>query len=918
LILWSPCDTSDFGEYRATNTGGKTLALERLVHILRSRWRSLFHRQQIDQELDDEINSHLDLAIDENIAKGMTPQEARRAARIELGGVEQVREEVRVLRAGAWLDTLFQDARFGVRMLQKSPGFSLVAVLTLALGIGSTTIMFSAIYGALIAPVPYKNSNQLAYVYIHDASQPTIDGRRSFSVPEFMDYREQNTVFVDMMGVSYPLDVLDTSGQGTELFEGSFVTPNSFEFLGVNPFLGRGITSEDGKQNSSSVFAMSYRLWSKDFNRNPGVLGTTMILNGVPRTLVGIMPPRFLLADSDIWIPVRWSHTDISNSETFNVPLRLQAMGRLKRGVSLEAAAADFDVIARRLAAVYPKNYPKEFTVLTKTLVQGGPKPVEGILYTLMAAVLLLLLIACSNIANLLLARATTREREMAVRASLGASGGRLIRQLLVEGLILAVGGCVVGCIFAYIGLREFVAAIPPHTFLPEVVIAMNPVVLLFAVCVALFTTLLSGLAPATYAVRGALCPRMTGSGKGSSAGLRQSKLRASLVIAEVALSVLLLLSAGLMMRTMVALNHVDLGFNPANILSANLAFPKGDTAQQRRLFFGEVLRRVTALPGVVAATITLGLPFYGAPKTELTLAGRAHSGRRDAFVDLCSDGYFQTLGLPLMRGRLLSETDIYSMRRVTVVNQTLARDYFGNEDPIGQKIRFNVFDRLPNTDTPHDAYFEIIGIVQDARNQGLRNLPMPEAFVPYTISREGNRGILVRTTSDPILMLRSVRQAIWAVDPDATLSETDSMTNLVKEHFSYAGPEFEFVSLGTFAGIGLALVIIGVFSVMDYIVSLQTHEIGIRMALGAQRGNILRAVIGKGLMLVATGTVIGLCASFGLTRFLASQIFGITATDPWTFGGVVASIVVVGLAACYVPALRAMRVDPMVALRYE
>jgi len=814
------------------------------------------------------------------------------------------------------LDWLWRDSRFGLRSLAKERRSNLLAILALSLGIGCTTIIFSAIYSILRDPVPYKNQNQLIYVYIHDKSQPTIDGRNDFSVPEFMDYREQNNVFVDMMGFRY-MDVLYANGEGTQLFDGCFVTPNSFEFLGVNPLMGRWITSEDGKPGSPPVFAMSNQLWRKQFNQDPKILGTTMTLNGVPRTLVGIMPPRFLLNDSDIWIPISLSHSDISNSDTGNVPLFFQALGRLKPGVSLQTVAADFETIARRLVTVYPRNYPKQFTVVAKTLAQADAGPNRGVLYTLMGAVSMLLLIACSNVANLLLARATAREREIAIRASLGASRGQLIRQLLVESLILAASGCIVGCIFAYLGLKGLVAAIPPGTFLPEVVITMSPVALFFAVGVAIVTTLLCGLAPAIHAVRGELYTRLMGTGKGVSADFRHGKLRASLVIVEVGLSIVLLTGAGLMMRTFFAVEHVDLGFNPESILIGKLPLPKGhyDSAKQQELFFRQVLQRVTALPGVIAATITVSLPPEGGPQSEVTVPGKTHSERWDAMLDLCSEGYFQTLGRQLVNGRLLSETDIDLTRRVAVVNQTLAHNYFKNENPIGQTIKFHLLDRLP--DAPHDAYFEIIGIVRDAENQGLRSSPMPEAFIPISISGAGSRGILIKTATDPLLMLPSVRREIWAVDSNVPLAQTGSLEGYLKQ-FSYAGPEFDLIAVGTSAGIGLALAIIGVFSVMAYTVSLQTHEIGVRMALGAQQTDILQMILLKGLQLIAASVAVGLLASFGLTRLIANQIWGVSPTDTRTFCLAVVVILVAGLMACLLPARRAAQVDPLITLRYE
>ena len=451
-------------------------------------------------------------------------------------------------------------------------------------------------------------------------------------------------------------------------------------------------------------------------------------------------------------------------------------------------------------------------------------------LYTMLAAVFMLLLIACSNVANLLLTRATVRDREIALRASIGASRGRLIRQLLVESLVLAAAGCAAGCAFAYFGLKVVVATIPWGPLPDEAVIGLNPAVLVFALGTTILTTLICGLAPAVHAVRGNLHARLAGSGKGVSGDFRHGKLRGGLVIAEVGLSMVLLVGAGLMMRTVFALTHVNLGFNPSAILFAQLTLPQGhyDTAERKKIFFQQVLDRVKALPGVVAAAETFSRPPFGARHSDVSVLGKVHSERRETMLDLCSDGFFETLGVRLLRGRPLSRTDVESARHVAVVNQALARSFFGQQDPIGEKIKFNAFDQLP--DTPRDAYFEIIGVVSDFKNRGLQNLPAPEAFVPYTISGIGSRTILARTALDPNLLLTSIRQAVWAVDSGVAFHDSGSIQSFLQEN-SYQGPQFGLISLGAFAAVGLVLVIIGVFSVMVYTVSLQKHEIGIRVA---------------------------------------------------------------------------------------
>jgi putative ABC transport system permease protein len=402
------------------------------------------------------------------------------------------------------------------------------------------------------------------------------------------------------------------------------------------------------------------------------------------------------------------------------------------------------------------------------------------------------------------------------------------------------------------------------------------------------------------------------------SAGARHGRLRSALVVGEVALSVLLLAGAGLLIRSLLVLQHVDLGFNPRNVLSADLALPNAryGTADEKTRFLRQVLQRVKTLPGVTAATETFGLPPFGFPNSDVTILGKTHREQWFADFDLCDQDYFNVLGLPLLRGRLLDQEDVDSAARVIVINQTLARAYFSGEDPIGKTVKFNVFDQV--ADTPHDAYFQIIGIVPDIRNAGLRNEPLPQAFMPYTITGVGTgRAIMVRTAVAPLSLLPEVRKQIWEVDSNVAISESGTLESYLYR-YGYAQPEFSLMALGAFAAVGLVLVIIGVFSVMAYSVSLQTHEIGVRMALGAQSSDILRMVLSKGTRLIVAGLMIGLAASAGLTRFLSSEIWGISATDPLTFGAVAALILVVGLAACALPSHSATRVDPMVALRYE
>jgi putative ABC transport system permease protein len=808
------------------------------------------------------------------------------------------------------INRLWQELRYGIRGLRKDRTFAVLAIFALALGIGASTIIFSVIDNILIEPFPYKDSDRLTQFFVSDTSRAEQFGRGVFTMPEYLAFKEQNHVFEDMVGTSNH-DVLYTTGDGTKQFSGGDITTNAFEFLGIHPLLGRAIVPDDARAGAPPVVLLSYKVWHDEFNSDPKVVGTSVVLNGEQRTIIGVMPLRFRFGALDMWLPLTYSNNDTSMFH------RMWLLSRRKPGVSLRAVASDLDVIAHRLATEYPKDYPTKFEVKTMTLADSVVGQFRVMLFALMAAVAMLLLIACSNVANLLLARATAREKEIAIRASLGAGRGRIVMQLLTESFALAAAGCALGYLFAYAGLKGVMAAIPEGIIPAESHVSLNFAVLLFAISVTFVTTLLCGLAPALHAVRGELHNRLKDSGKGTSTGLAQGKFRSGLVISQVALSIVLLVGAGLMMRSLFALQHVDLGLNPVNILVARTPLPKGryDTAEQKRVFFRQVLQKVSALPGVLSATETSALPPYGGIGSEITVPGKTHSDKWESLFQLCSEGYFPTVGFQIRRGRLLAESDVESARHVAVVNQTLAHKFFGKEDPLGRSIKFNFLDTVP--DAPHDAYFEIIGIVSDAKNRGLQEPAMAEAFLPYTITGMFERGVLVRTSVEPLSMLKSVREAIWSVDRGVALTLTGTLEDYLRR-FSYAQPRFGLILFGAFAGMGLMLVAIGIFSVMAYMVTLQTREIGIRMALGAQRDTVLMMVLRRGLLLIAIGIIAGELVSLGLTRLVQSQIWGVSAHDPLTFGAVLAVLIAVGMTASFLPARRAMQVDPLVALRHE
>jgi predicted permease len=809
--------------------------------------------------------------------------------------------------------TFWQDVRFGLRMMAKNQGFAVIAVLTLGLGIGATTAIWSAFDSLLLHPFPYRDANRLATPAVSFPDEPSVT---RFPVPIFLDFQEQNQTFEDIIGLAYT-GIHYKESAGTEQLTGGWVTPNTFTFLGIKPFLGREITQEDGEPGSPAVLVMSYVSWTKLFNRDPKILGATLNLNGTPRTLVAIMPPRFRFGDCDLWMPLALNRSTFITG--FGVqPNEVWTIGRLKQGVSLKAAAADLEVIATHFEKTYPAWFRIHYKLVVNSLTEESVGNLKPTLYALIGAVTMLLLIACSNVANLLLARATAREKEMAIRASMGATRNRLIRQLLVESGLLAAMSCAAGCLFAYFGLKGIAAAIPTDMIPSEVALRLQPTALLFAGALSVLTSLLCGIAPALHAAQRNLPVGLAGSAKSANANFRHGKLRSGLVIIEVALSIVLLIGTGLMVRTLGALKKVNIGFDPTHVVYAELSFPEGryDTAEQKRVFFGKLLDRLAAVPGVVAATEATSLPPYSFGWTQIVIPGKTHSEPWGVTFDMCSEGYFETLGRQLLRGRLLSHSDVDSARHVAVINQTLARSYFGDENPVGHTMKFSTFEEWA-ADWPRNAYFEVIGIIADAKNSGLQDAARPEVYFPYTTTGLGARQIMVRTARNSTLALQSVRHEITAIDFDVAVSDAGSIETSLKRWY-YAGPQFTIIILTTFGAVGLLLVLMGIFSVMAYTVSLRTHEIGIRMALGALQKDVLCMVLKKGVVLIATGTIAGLAAGLALTRLMASQLWGVSATDPWTFFAVAVFILMVGLAACLFPARRAAQVDPLVSLRYQ
>lgn len=822
----------------------------------------------------------------------------------------------------AW-EWIGRDLRYALRSLLRDRGSLAVACLALSLGIGATTAIFSVVDSVLIDAFPFRDSTRVVHFFVHGPRQTGLSP--SYSVKEFAEYRAQNQVFTHVLGGVGIDDVLYTVENSTYRARGAFLDSQALSALGVRPALGRDITVEDGAPDAPPTFLITDRLWSERFNRDPGVLGTTLTLNGTSRTLIAVLPPRFLLHGADIFIPMTFTaeQTNALVGGDGNRPLvGVWTYAQLKPGVTKEQAAANVVVIARSLGRLYPDRYPEPLTVTVRTLADVYTAgTLKEMIHILVGAVLLLLLIACTNVTNLLLVRATARETELAVRASLGASPARLISQLLAENVVLAAAGTALGALLAYVGIQWVRAAIPITALPSEMEIRFSREALLAAIGITGLATLLCGLVPTLRAVRGEPQRRLVGTGKGVGLGSGSSRFRALLVTVQVTLAIVLLVGAGLMMRTFFALQRIDAGVNPKNVLVGQLAFPQNQrqTHKQRSLFLQRLLERVGTLPGVVAASPAVTVPLQRGQRSGLTLPGLPSDATWSAAIDLVGHEYFRVVGLSLMNGRLLSSTDVQGARSVAVVNRQFVQEFLSGSNPIGQTVTFAAVDRAAGRRMP----FEIVGVVGDARNRGLREPVSPQAFLPYTVPGPQPGVFLVRTSLAPETLQHSVRQQIWAVDQSVALTHVaGSYGSVLLEQIAYratmAAPAFGLGLLGTFAAIGLVLSAIGVFSVIAYTVSLQTREIGIRMALGAEPSGVMRLIVLKGLRPIAAGVLIGVGASIGLARLLASNVYGVTTTDPWTFAGVAIVLTGVGLAACVLPARHAMRIDPLIALRHQ
>jgi len=807
---------------------------------------------------------------------------------------------------------MFQDLRYGLRLLFKTPAFTFIAVLTLALGIGANTTIFSVANAVWLRPLPFPEADQLALVWHRNTKR---EGNFELTPASYLDLRQQSKSFEQIAAlVSHDFNL--TGAGEPERLRGQQVSAALFPLLKAQPIAGRVFTEADDREGAARVVILSHALWQRRFGAQPNIIGQTLTLDDQSFTVVGVMPPGFDFTEkgTELWAPMAFGANAANDRGSFY----LSAIARLKSGVTLTATQSELNVIAHNLTQAYPRsNTDLGFSVtsLQEQMVSGYKQA----LFVLLGAAAFVLLIACANVANLLLARVAGRASELAVRAALGAGRWRLIRQLLTESALLALCGGALGLLLALWGVEALKLIIPEgHGAIARLDEAnLDWRQLCFTLGVSCLTGVLFGLAPALQISRPDLQRTLKEGGRGF-AGAGGRRLRGLLVIAEMALSLVLLAGAGLLIRSFIELQNVDPGFNPERLLTLRVEMSADKARDLTRItnFYQQVIDRAQALPGVEVASVVNAAPIVTpGMRSAIIIEDKPDPppGQPQlANHRVISPDYFRTLGVPLRTGRLLSAQDNAQAPMAVVINQAMARRYWGDEDPVGKRFKF----------PPRQAttpWLMVVGVVGDVRQAGLNAAPFPEFYRPFTQEHPRwtrPRVLFIRATGDPLSLVAAVKAEIWAVDKDQTIHDVQTMEEIVSRWM--APRRFNLLLLGLFAAIAMAMAGVGIYGVISYAVSQRTREIGVRVALGARAGDILRLIVGQGLALTLGGVAIGLVASLALTRWMASLLFGVSAYDPLTFASVALLLTLVALLACYIPARRATKVDPMVALRYE
>ena len=881
-------------------------------------WLSrIFRKDQSEKQLDDELRFHVERQISDYVAAGMTPAEARRRAQLDFGGLESIKQQTRESRRGNLLETVLLDLRYAFRILRKSPGFTIAAVITLALGIGANTAIFSIVNTVILRPLPYKDSSRILHISTHTSMFPTFS--LGLSWLNLRQLRSQVSALEETAAYSDTEKTLTGNGEPTVL-QAAAVTDGFFEELGGTSQLGRLFTEEDAKPGQNRVVVLSDSLWHSHFGADPNILGKTLVLDKEPYTVVGVAASKFSFPCSEqAWLPLTLSAADQQNPTYF----MLQTFAKLRRGEKLEKLDAQLDAVAKQVMKDYPA-LGAGYSFSSQPLLSERVKNSREAFLILLAAATFVLLIACANLASLLLARGSSRQREMALRAALGASRGRLLRQGLVESCLLALIGGAFGVLLAAGGVYLFRAIAPADTpRLSE--ISLDSTLLWFSLLISLVAGVLFGVVPARRAAR--LDPHEAlkegaGINLGAARSPRQSRLGNALVTLEVALAFVLVVGSVLMTLTLSRLLHQNPGFRadhllsldlpqaPPNLSASGTSFVKKQVGQIK-----EIVEKVRQLPGVAEVTVSDHGVLDGMMMMEggLVVDGAIPPPSKDtrtAAARYVYPEYFHIMGIPVVRGREFSDRDADGAQGVVLVNEAMAREYWGTLDVLGKRIS------MSKDDKGKQVWNEVVGVVADAREVSVREKPSPAYFLSLLRGGTGSIHLLVRTQADPDSLAATMSRVLWTSYPDQPITHLSTMSRIISE--SVGNERLRSVLLIVFAGIGFALALVGVYGVISYSVARRVQEIGIRMALGASPPNVLLMVLRQGLLPVALGVVLGAAAAFGLGRVIASQLYSVEPTDPATFVGAAALVLIVACLACCIPARRAMRVDPMIALRYE
>ena len=869
------------------------------------RWRALTHKNEMDQELDEEMQFHLQRDIERNVKSGMSLEEARYAALRSFDRLEQSKEECRSARGVGLIENVVRDVTYSLRVLLKSYAFTIVVILTLALGIGANTAIFSFANGILLRPLPYPQSDRLAVL---DETAPK-QGIESLSVsyPNFLDWRDQNTVF-EGVATHYGTSrfAMTLGGQPTEI-RGSRVSYGVFEVLRVSPLLGRTFTINEDRPEEDGVVILGYDLWQRNFGGDSNIIGKTVDVSRRQRTVIGVMPRGFRFPEvSELWVPLAFTTKIYTRNDH-----GLDAVARLKDGVTLTQAQTEMNTIARRIEEQNPVTN-EGLGVKVMSLHENLSGNYRDALLILLGVVGCVLLVACVNVANLMLARATARQKEFALRAALGAGRWQIMRQLLIESMLLALIGGALGFVLSIWALRLLLTAIPIDLpFWMNFSIDLR--VLGFTLAITLLTGFIFGALPALQTSRVDLNDNLKEGGRG--AGGVRSRARSLLVVTEIAMSLVLLVGAGLMVQSFLRLQRVNIGLNPKNVLTATLVLPRAKYTkdEQRTEFFKQLMERVRGLPGVEAASATGTLPLNGSTWGRgFTVEGYpVLSGGQTPSVQhtVVTPGYFRTMGISLLAGRDFNDADAKGAPDVTIIDERLARQYWPNESPIGKRVRFG-----PPED--NEPWHTIVGVVSAVRHQRVQEDTDASVYMPHQKIPVTGLSLVARTTSNPQDFIGALRREVAQLDPDLPVSEVATMEEVVAE--AIWQPRLYAMLFAVFAGGALLLALIGIYGVMAFLVQTRTHEIGIRMALGASARDVFKLIVGRGMKLTAVGVVIGVGGAIALTRLMHSLLFNTSATDPFIFILISALLSLAAFFACYLPARRAARVDPLIALRYE